>query len=350
MKITIPSVDMQFIQLENERQRQQIDGEHDSALSETSESREEYQRRKAQRLYASAEQGKLAGLIPEVWLLVLLESPQTAVYCPCFSVFSAQDWVELLKRRPQLAEFCEDFNIFLYDQIMEVISAQPELLCRFQPEVIDWTVLLQKAPETFAPLCCNWHFSAEEWGRILKASPQLQKYSRPEEWNEQEWNTVLQSAPQLIHDCPCISQWGERQWSELLAQQPQLAGFCPCRDRLSPETWRELLAIRPRLIFYCPNPEHPAVLAGFLAGSPESAVCVKDWNCFSLYDWLFMLRTSCKLESRCPCWERFSIPHWWNLLFHQPDYVERCPVINQFTKDDWRLLCRKHPVLEKYRS
>lgn len=350
MKITIPSVDMQFIQLENERLRQQIDLEHYSALSETSESREDYQLRKAQSLYTSAQQGKLAGLIPEIWLLVLLESPQSAVYCPCLSAFSAQDLVELLKRHPQLAEFCEEFHIFLYDQIMEVVLAQPELLCRFQPEVIDWAVLLQKAPETFAPLCCNWHFSAEEWGRILKTSPRLQKYSRPENWDDQEWNTVLQSAPHLLQECPCISQWGERQWGELLARQSQLAGFCPCRERLSPETWRELLAIRPRLIFYCPNPEHPAVLVGFLAGSLESAVCVKDWNCFSLYDWLFMLRTSRKLESYCPCWERFSIPHWWNLLCHQPGYAGRCPVIERFTEEDWLLLCRKYPELKKYRS
>ena len=161
---------------------------------------------------------------------------------------------------------------------------------------------------------------------------------------------MLQSAPHLFQECPCISEWGTLQWSELLIAQLQLAAYCQCWERFSIDEWKSLLSIQPRLIFHCPNPEHPTVLAGFLAGSPESAVCVKDWNCFSQYDWLFMLRTSRKLEACCPCWECFSISHWWNLLYHQPGYVERCPVINQFTEEDWRLLCRKHPVLEKHRS
>ena len=92
------------------------------------------------------------------------------------------------------------------------------------------------------------------------------------------------------------------------------------------------------------------MLVGFLISSPESAVCIKDWSCFSLYDWLLMLRRCRELEPYCHCWERFPVSYWWNLLFHQPDYIERCPVINQFSEDDWQLLCRKHPLLKKYRS
>ena len=83
------------------------------------------------RLHIAAEQGRLKELPPKVWLLILLEAPRTAIYCPCFSEFSALDWVELLKRHPQLAEFCEDFTLFLCDQITSIILSQPELLCCF---------------------------------------------------------------------------------------------------------------------------------------------------------------------------------------------------------------------------
>lgn len=349
MIITIPSPENQLIELENDRLKLQIEKKLlSSSTNYPPFSKHRSMREK--RLHISAEQGRLKELPPEIWWLILMDAPQTAIYCPCFSEFSGWEWVELLARYPQLAEFCEDFNIFQWPQILEIVLAQPELLCCFPAESIDWVSLLQQDAETFAPRCPDWRFSAEEWGMLLKASPQLREYCDFKAWDASAWNIVLQSAPHLFQECPCISEWGTLQWSELLIAQLQLAAYCQCWERFSIDEWKSLLSIQPRLIFHCPNPEHPTVLAGFLAGSPESAVCVKDWNCFSQYDWLFMLRTSRKLEACCPCWECFSISHWWNLLYHQPGYVERCPVINQFTEEDWRLLCRKYPVLKKYRS
>ena len=349
MKITIPSRENQLIELENDRLKLQIDRELWSSSADQV-SFEDYRNWRAQCLYASAEQGRLKELPPEVWLLILLEAPRTAIYCPCFSEFSALDWVELLKRHPQLAEFCEDFTLFLCDQITSIILSQPKLLCCFPAESVDWIALLQQDAETFAPLCPNWCFSAEEWGTLLAASPQLREYCDFKAWDASAWSIVLQSAPHLFQECPCVSEWGTLQWNELLAKQPQLAAYCRCWKNLSITEWAELLSVQPRLISYCPKTRPPAMLVGFLISSPESEDCIKDWSCFSLYDWLLMLRRCRELEPYCHCWERFPVSYWWNLLFHQPDYIERCPVINQFSEEDWQLLCRKHPLLKKYRS
>ena len=143
-----------------------------------------------------------------MWLLILQEAPRTAIYCPCFSEFSALDWVELLKRHPQLAEFCEDFTFFLCDQITSIILAQPELLCCFPAESVDWIALLQQDAETFAPRCPNWRFSAEEWGKLLATSPQLRDYCDIKAWDVSAWSIVLQSAPHLFQECSCVSEWG----------------------------------------------------------------------------------------------------------------------------------------------
>ena len=349
MKITIPSRENQLIELENDRLKLQIDRELWSSSADQV-SFEDYRNWRAQCLYASAKQGRLKELPPEVWLLILLEAPRTAIYCPCFSEFSALDWVELLKRHPQLAEFCEDFTLFLCDQITSIILSQPKLLCCFPAESVDWIALLQQDAETFAPRCPDWRFSAEEWGMLLKASPQLRVYCDIKAWDASAWSIVLQSAPHLFQECPCVSEWGTQQWSELLAKQPQFAAYCHCWERFSIDEWQSVLSVQPRLISYCPKPRPPAILVGFLVSSPESAVCIRDWSCFSLHDWLLMLRRRRELEPYCHCWERFPVSYWWNLLFHLPDYIERCPVINQFSEEDWQLLCRKHPLLKKYRS
>ena len=225
MKITIPSRENQLIELENDRLKLQIDRELWSSSADQV-SFEDYRNWRAQCLYASAKQGRLKELPPEVWLLILLEAPRTAIYCPCFSEFSALDWVELLKRHPQLAEFCEDFTLFLCDQITSIILSQPKLLCCFPAESVDWIALLQQDAETFAPRCPDWRFSAEEWGMLLKASPQLRVYCDIKAWDASAWNIVLQSAPYLFQECPCVSEWRTWQWTELLIRQPQLAAFC----------------------------------------------------------------------------------------------------------------------------
>lgn len=349
MTITIPSPENQLIELENDRLKLQFEKE---LLSSSNHylSFSEHRSMREKRLHIAAEQGRLKELPPEVWWLILMDAPQTAVYCPCFSEFSGWEWVELLARYPQLAEFCEDFNIFLWPQIFEIVSAQPELLCRFPAESIDWVSLLQLDEEIFVQSCPDWRFSAEEWGTLLAASPQLREYCDFKAWDASAWSIVLQSASHLFQECPCVSEWGTLQWSELLAKQPQLAAYCRCWKNFLITEWAELLSAQPRLISYCSNPKHPTIQAGFLAGSPESAAYIKDWSCFSLYDWLLMLRNSRDFELYCNCWERFPVSYWFNLLFHLPDYIERCPVINQFSEDDWRLLCRKHPVWKKYRS
>ena len=130
MTITIPSPENQLIELENDRLKLQIEKELLSSSTHSPSFSEHYSMRE-KRLHIAAEQGRLKELPPEVWWLILMDAPQTAVYCPCFSEFSGWEWVELLARYPQLSEFCEDFNIFLWPQIFEIVSAQPELLCRF---------------------------------------------------------------------------------------------------------------------------------------------------------------------------------------------------------------------------
>lgn len=207
MIITIPSPETQSIELENDRLKLQIDRELWSSSTDQV-SFEDYRNWRAQCLYASAEQGRLKELPPEVWLLILQEAPRTAIYCPCFSEFSALDWVELLKRHPQLAEFCEDFTFFLCDQITSIILAQPELLCCFPAESVDWIALLQQDAETFAPRCPNWRFSAEEWGKLLATSPQLRDYCDIKAWDVSAWSIVLQSATHLFQECSCVSEWG----------------------------------------------------------------------------------------------------------------------------------------------
>ena len=92
MIITIPSPETQSIELENDRLKLQIDRELWSSSTDQV-SFEDYRNWRAQCLYASAEQGRLKELPPEVWLLILQEAPRTAIYCPCFSEFSALDWV-----------------------------------------------------------------------------------------------------------------------------------------------------------------------------------------------------------------------------------------------------------------
>ena len=335
MTITIPSPENQLIELENDRLKLQIEKELLSSSTHSPSFSEHYSMRE-KRLHIAAEQGRLKELPPEVWWLILMDAPQTAVYCPCFSEFSGWEWVELLARYPQ--------------QIFEIVSAQPELLCRFPAESIDWVSLLQLDEEIFVQSCPDWRFSAEEWGTLLAASPQLREYCDFKALDASAWSIVLQSAPHLFQECPCVSEWGTLQWSELLAKQPQLAAYCRCWKNFSINEWAELLSVQPRLISYCPKTRPPAMLVGFLISSPESAVCIRDWSCFSLYDWLLMLRRCRELEPYCHCWERFPVSYWWNLLFHQPDYIERCPVINQFSEEDWQLLCRKHPLLKKYRS
>lgn len=349
MTITIPSPSTQLVDLENERLKLQFNRELLSS-STSFASFSEHCCMRTKRLHTSAEQGRLKELPPEVWWLILMQDPQTAVYCPCFSEFSGWEWFELLARFPQLAEFCEDFSIFLSDQITEIVLAQPQLLCRFPVESVDWIALLQQDADAFASLCPDWRFSAEKWGRLLEVSPQLRDYCDFKTWDKSTWNIVLQSAPHLFQECPSVSEWGTREWTELLIRQPQLAAYCQCWEKFSEAEWQELLSVQPRLISYCPNPKHPTIQAGFLAGSPESADWHKDWDCFSLHDWLIMLRNSHNFEPNFNRWGRFPVSYWWNLLFHQPDYAERCSVIDRFSKDDWQLLCRKHPVLKKYRS
>ena len=130
MIITIPSPENQLIELENDRLKLQIEKKLlSSSTNYPPFSKHRSMREK--RLHISAEQGRLKELPPEIWWLILMDAPQTAIYCPCFSEFSGWEWVELLARYPQLAEFCEDFNIFQWPQILEIVLAQPELLCCF---------------------------------------------------------------------------------------------------------------------------------------------------------------------------------------------------------------------------
>ena len=168
MTITIPSPENQLIELENDRLKLQIEKKLLSSSTNYSPF-SKHRSMREKRLHISAEQGRLKELPPEVWWLILMDAPQTAVYCPCFSEFSGWEWGELLARYPQLAEFCEDFNIFLWPQIQEIVLAQPELLCRFPAESIDWLSLLQQDAETFAPCCPDWRFSAEDMGNALES-------------------------------------------------------------------------------------------------------------------------------------------------------------------------------------